>query len=437
QHPEWPSHILGACVALTPLFVARHDRIVDLVCSSLFRELPKHWSLLNDEPVHTTAHVAHHKPGIVVFCPARIFVIEVGVTADSDIDKVLNFKLARYLPLARALEMTHGKKVTTIPVIMGHLGCMDRASQALREILPKSHRSVSRCIQKFVLKAAAKILFAVTASNATTNIENAAMLSSRPSRRVVRSDPNSLESADPLRDEELFEDNSRFLPPPELSHNSRKKINVFVASPPRATEKEETDDSSSISSSSSSEASPVQPPAQVESTSAALALLSIGEEKTVPEISPVIPRRALNICVSTRIPVQTAADSSAPKKRRRGRRGMKRHKAAERDDKGKNSGVKTGHTGAARPKGSQRPNTGSKTKSAAKRHRTARPRPAKARGPSQQPFIQAPAPCAHSAHPGYPPLPGYCCCHRPVAPCQAPLVCHNQSAAQNPWDLLT
>ncbi|KAF0986861.1 hypothetical protein HZS_4693, partial [Henneguya salminicola] len=210
-----------------------------------------------------------------------------------------------------------------------------------------------------------------------------------------------------------------------------------VARPPRAIKEEDTDDSSSISSSSSSETSPVTPPTKVESASAALALFSIEEEKTVPEISPVIPRRALNIRVETRIPVQTAADSSAPKKKRRGRRGGKRHKAAEKNDKGKNSRVKTGHTGPARPKGSQQPNTVSKTKAAAKRLRTARPRPAKARGPTQQFFIQALASCAHRAHPGYPLLPGYCCCHRPVAPCQAPLVCHNQSAAQNPWDRLT
>ncbi|KAF0986327.1 hypothetical protein HZS_1046, partial [Henneguya salminicola] len=141
-------------------------------------------------------------------------------------------------------------------------------------------------------------------------------------------------------------------------------------------------------------------------------------KKPVPEISPVIPRRALNIRVWTRIPLKTAADSSSPKKRRHGRRGGKRHKAAEDGGKGKDSGDKTGHKGAA-----------------AKRHRTARPE--KATGPSQQPFIQAPAPCSYSAHPGYPPLPGYSCCHRPVAPCQAPLVCHRQSAAQNPWDLLT
>ncbi|KAF0985616.1 hypothetical protein HZS_6430, partial [Henneguya salminicola] len=128
--------------------------------------------------------------------------------------------------------------------------------------------------------------------------------------------------------------------------------------------------------------------------------------------------RALNIRVETRIPLQTAADFPAPKKRRRGE---KRHKAAENGDKWKDSGVKKGHKGPARPKGSQRPNTGSKAKAAAKRHRTARP--AKARGPSQQlfrnPCTQAPAPCAHSAYPGYPPLPGYCCCR--VAPFQAPL----------------
>ncbi|KAF0987385.1 hypothetical protein HZS_1035 [Henneguya salminicola] len=192
-----------------------------------------------------------------------------------------------------------------------------------------------------------------------------------------------------------------------------------ICNPPRAPEKEKTDDSSSISSSSSSEPSPVpvQPPAQIESTSAAFALLSIREKKTVPEISPVIPRRALNIRVSTRIPLQTA---------QQGKR------------EGKNSGLETDHKGPARPKGSQRHNTSSKAKAAAERHRTARPRPAKARGPSQQPFsnpfIQAPAPCAHSAYPGYTPFPGYCC--YPVVPFQAPLVCHNQSAAQNPMDLL-
>ncbi|KAF0986519.1 hypothetical protein HZS_673, partial [Henneguya salminicola] len=124
-------------------------------------------------------------------------------------------------------------------------------------------------------------------------------------------------------------------------------VSKSVDKPPRAAENEETDDSSSISSSSSSEPSNVQ----------------------------------------------TAADSSAPKRWGAAGAERKRHKAAEDGDEGKDTGVNTGHKKPARP------STDSKAKAAAKRHRTARP--AKARGPSQQPLSNvctlAPAPCAHSA----------------------------------------
>ncbi|KAF0986748.1 hypothetical protein HZS_402, partial [Henneguya salminicola] len=371
----------------------------------LSRELPKHWCLLKDEPVHTTTHVADNKPDLVVFYPGRIFVVEVGVFADSDIDKGFQFQA----------------------------------------------RAVSRCIQQLVLKAAARILFAVTASNATTNIENAAMLSPQPSRRVDRSDPNSLESSDPLLNEELIEVNSQFLPPLELSQNSRENATFFpracafyflkmggISSMsekkceqniPRATEKEESDDSSSISSSSSSQPSPVQPlplvpVAQVESASAILAPLSI-TKKPDSGIGPVIPRRALNIRVSTLCPLQTAADSS--KKRRRGRRGGKRHKNSKNRVGGGNSGVKTGVKGPARPKGSQQRDQGSKAKAAVKRRRIASSKTAKAREPSQQPLIiliiQALSPCAQSTYPGYTPFPGYG--SYPAAPFQASLAFPN------------
>ncbi|KAF0985768.1 hypothetical protein HZS_4228 [Henneguya salminicola] len=52
---------------------------------------------------------------------------------------------------------------------------MDRASNALRGLFPKSYRWITRCLQKLILKAASRILFAVTAFNACPGSETAVL----------------------------------------------------------------------------------------------------------------------------------------------------------------------------------------------------------------------------------------------------------------------
>ncbi|KAF0985772.1 hypothetical protein HZS_128 [Henneguya salminicola] len=128
--------------------------------------------------------------------------------------------------------MTHGEKVTIVPIILGHLRSMDRASNALRGLFPKSYRWITRCLQKSILKAASRILFAVTASNACPGSETAVLPLKRGNNRIqcaAETIDSHTEALLPSLIDMIASDRVLgVLPPPRALEDSASKESLYV-----------------------------------------------------------------------------------------------------------------------------------------------------------------------------------------------------------------
>ena len=135
QVTETMSHILNGCYAYKGLYIARHDRIVDLIVKDIsthFSPLvkmykhscvkPSMFHLCNSNP-GTFSHLSANTPDVVVVNEEskEVFVLEMACTFDSSLEEAFMTKAIKYQPLLHTISEL-GYRCRLLVFIFGSLG---------------------------------------------------------------------------------------------------------------------------------------------------------------------------------------------------------------------------------------------------------------------------------------------------------------------------
>ena len=128
------SHILNGCCAYRGMYIARHDRIVDLIVKAISNHFPppvkmyKH-SSVNHTMFHlcnnpaTFTHIPANTPDVVVVddLSKEVFLLEVGCAFDPSLEEAFMTKVIKYQPLLGAISEL-GYRCRLLVFIFGSLG---------------------------------------------------------------------------------------------------------------------------------------------------------------------------------------------------------------------------------------------------------------------------------------------------------------------------
>ena len=179
---ETVKHILNMCEPKGfSLYKERHDRAILIVLWRLLNEYgfkqEEPWYKLEAKPVYenrsvkilwdpsipTDDEMTERRPDLVVEdrLSKSIFIIEMSVPADSNINGRWQEKFQKYQKLAADMrKQFRGYRIKVVPMIIGALGTVDTLLEDLRGIpkLSKSAVEVMRAMQRTVLCSAVRIL---------------------------------------------------------------------------------------------------------------------------------------------------------------------------------------------------------------------------------------------------------------------------------------
>ena len=134
---ESMSHILNGCNVYKGLYIARHDRIVDIITkdvSPMFDSsvvIHKHScvkpEMFRCSDPHVFANITANSPDVIVIDEnnKEVFLLEVGCTFDSSLEEAFLTKQVKYQPLVQAI-MHLGYRCQLIVFIFGSLGHVHR-----------------------------------------------------------------------------------------------------------------------------------------------------------------------------------------------------------------------------------------------------------------------------------------------------------------------
>ena len=139
KHLESTAHIMNGCPAFKGLYIARHDRIVDITANELRKaygqstihtnkKVQLNWfTHLNDNSLESVLKDSPNTPDIVVVDDLlkTIVILEVGCCFDMYMDLCFSEKMLKYQPLTHALTVG-GYSTKLVVLIYGSLGHVHR-----------------------------------------------------------------------------------------------------------------------------------------------------------------------------------------------------------------------------------------------------------------------------------------------------------------------
>lgn len=135
QHLESTAHITNGCSAYKNLYIARHDRIVDIVSDAVRQILPssaamhKHSRVLPEWFNYTCDVFAciPNTPDVVYVDNSHkeVIILEVGCVFDLYMDQTFQDKYSKYQPLLEIIT-NFGYRCRLCVLIFGSLGHVDR-----------------------------------------------------------------------------------------------------------------------------------------------------------------------------------------------------------------------------------------------------------------------------------------------------------------------
>ena len=126
---------MNSCPAFKGLYIARHDRIVDLIAKELHRNMEQltklhthktvqtDWFSLSNSTLERVIKSSPNTPDVVMIneTTRTVIILEIGCSFDSYMDICFSSKILKYQPLAEAIGVS-GYNCKTIALIFGSLG---------------------------------------------------------------------------------------------------------------------------------------------------------------------------------------------------------------------------------------------------------------------------------------------------------------------------
>ena len=132
---ETLSHILNGCHAYKGMYIARHDRIVDLIVKDISNHFPLSVRMYKHSQVKpsmfqrcssnpsTLLHLVANTPDVVIINEEsrEVHILEVGCSFDSSMEESFYTKVVKYQPLLNTISEL-GYRCTLLVFIFGSLG---------------------------------------------------------------------------------------------------------------------------------------------------------------------------------------------------------------------------------------------------------------------------------------------------------------------------